>query len=155
MPNSERVALILTEAVVGPQVWQYGICDTMPDELYEETKLAAVAVLELAARAVDWPRLLFEAEWRHRELHRNAPAPDPTGYTPISRDVCGECLREALLSHGYSGYSQDWRVEPTAKRRAEHLDWPKIFAEAIRYRRPEYLERLRTRKRTLAAGKES
>lgn len=154
MPNSERVALVLTEAVVGPHVWQHGVCDTMPDDEYERTKLATVGVLELVARAIDWPRLLADAEWRHHKLHRDAC---PTDYgamaQPMSRDVCGECLREAVLAHGFTGHAQDWVKEPKVKRRAEHIDWPRVFAETIRYRRPEYLERLAARQRELATRK--
>jgi hypothetical protein len=150
MPNSERVALILTEAVVGPQIWQHGICDTMPDDEYELTKLAAVAVLELACRAIDWPRLLADAEARHYRLHRGAT---PTDYgamaQPTNRDVCGECLREALLAHGFTGHSQDWGAEPKVTRRAGHLDWPQVFADVIKHRRPGYVERLHARQREL------
>lgn len=150
MPNSERVALTLTEAVVGPQVWQYGVCDTMPDAEYERTKLAAVGVLELVARALDWPRLLAEAEWRHNKLHYGSCPEIRGGWQPSTRDVCAECLREALLVHGGTGHTQNWNGEPKVQRRAGHLDWPAVFAETIRYRRPQYLERLTARRAKLA-----
>lgn len=150
MPNSERVALVLTEAVVGPQVWQHGICDTMPDAEWERTKLAAVAVLELVARAIDWPRLLADAEWRHHKLHRGTTPKDYGSYQPITRDVCGECLHEALLAHGFPGHAQDWAKEPKVTRRAELVDWPQVFAETVRYRRPEYRKRLAARLRELS-----
>lgn len=150
MPNSERVALVVTEAVVGPQVWQYGACDTMPDEEYERTKLAAVGVLELVARAIDWPRLLADAEQRHRVLHRDTCPEDPRAYLqPMTRDVCGECLREALLAHGYPGHSQDWKTSPTVERRAAYLDWPAVFAVSIRHRSAKDKARLTARRQEL------
>jgi hypothetical protein len=157
MPNSERVALVLTEAVVGTQIWDgcTGTCRTMPDEEWERTKLAAVGVLELVARAIDWPRLLADAEARHWAVHRDT-CPDKGGaWRPITRDVCGECLHEALLAHGYPGHSQDWRAEPVVERRAGHVDWPSVFAQAVQYRRPEYVEHLAERLRIIERRKET
>lgn len=137
MPNSDRVALVLTEAVVGLQVWQDHVCDTMPDAEYQRTKLAAIGVLELTARAIDWPRLLEDAEVRHRTVHPGTCPTDQGGYgRPRARDVCGECLREALLAHGFTGYGHDWSVAPRVTRRAGDIDWPRVFADTIAFRRP-------------------
>ena len=141
MPNSERVALAVTECVVGPQVWDglTGTCVTMPDDAYEHTKLAAVAMLELVARIIDWPRLLSDAEQRHRVLHRDT-CPEAKGSYgwPMTRDVCGPCLREALLAHGFQGYEQDWKNEPEVARRGGDMDGAAVFAENIAHRRPGY-----------------
>ena len=62
MPNSERVALTLTEAIVGTQVWNgsTGECRTMPDADDESTKNPAVAILERPASAFHWPRQAAE-----------------------------------------------------------------------------------------------
>lgn len=150
MPNSERVALVLTEAVVGPQVWQHEACDTMPDDEYERTKLAAVGVLELVARAVDWPRLLAEAEWRHNKLHYGTCPEIRGGWQPSTSDVCAECLREALLVHGGPGHTQNWVDQPEVARRAFAVDWPAVFAETIKFRRRSFRERIQARTRDFA-----
>jgi len=153
MPNSERVALTLTEAIVGTQVWNgaTGECRTMPDADYEATKNAAVAILELVARAIDWPRLVAEAEWRHHKLHRDRGevVTNYGGWEPTTLDLCGECLHEALLSHGYEGHTQDWVAEPKVARRAGAIDWPTIVAQMVNHRSPEYRERLAAKTREL------
>jgi hypothetical protein len=150
MPNSERVALWLTEAVVGTQVWQHGVCATMPDEDYEATKLASVAILEHVVRAIDWPRLLADAEDRHWKLHRNSTPANYGSVQPLSRDVCGECLAEALLAHGHPGHTQDWKTTPKVERRGSRIDWPDVVARMIKHRSPSFLTRLRDRARELA-----
>ena len=143
MPNSQRVALCVTHAVVGVQVWNgaRGECVTMPTGTYDHVMAAAAALLELVAQAIDWPRLLAEAERRHDALHdrqQAAPSSVRRSIAPRSTGVCGECLREALLAHGDTGHFQVWNEEPVVERRGKDVDWPVVFADALKHRRGEF-----------------
>jgi hypothetical protein len=132
MPNRKRVVEVLTTDVLGAQRWNGRIGETvnMPTEDYERVQSAAEAILERLARALDFPRLLREASFRHEIIH-----PD---YEPSAQDwnlatgVCGECLREALLAEDMG--AQDWKTHPSTPIRHGRTDWPTIVAEELEHR---------------------
>jgi hypothetical protein len=88
------------------------------------------AVLERVAKAVDWDRLLMEAYWRHSDLHEGAAPKDR--YQPTTADVCGECLREALLCERRG--APDWEREPNTPLTHQKTDWPTIVAKELEHR---------------------
>jgi hypothetical protein len=131
MPNSLAVWRVLTQDVLGNQV-RNGLTDTyerMPTEDHDRMEEAAAAILERVAAAVDWERLLEEAYWRHGEVH---PDQVPDARRVTTSDVCGECLREALLSE--NRYSPNWAKHPTTPLTRQQLDWPRIVADVLPWR---------------------
>ncbi|MGW1496127.1 hypothetical protein [Streptomyces sp. NPDC002402] len=141
MPNQLAVVRVLTENVVGPQIWNglVGECRTMPTTTYDEVEEAMAAVLERVAAAVNWPRLLAEASWRHSTLHEKTlededrPAGDGTPWECHARGVCGECLRHALLSPETGAHR--WQDHPDVPLTRQGLDWAKTVTDTIGYRR--------------------
>lgn len=132
MPNSLAVIRVLTQDVLGNQQ-RNGLTDTyvkMPTQDHDRVEEAAAAILERVARAVDWDRLLMEAHWRHMELHPDHETEDR--YQPTAPEVCGECLREALLSE--ERYTPNWERSPTTPLTRQKLDWPTIVAEELEHR---------------------
>lgn len=132
MPNSLGVIRVLTHDVLGAQQ-RNGLTDSyvnMPTEDYDRIEEAAAAILERVATVVNWDRLLMEAHWRHMELHPEWKAPEK--FQPTAPEVCGECLREALISR--EPYSPDWRNNPVTPRTRQALDWPKAVAEELEHR---------------------
>lgn len=131
MPNSLAVWRVLLQDVLGAQI-RDGRTDTyvrMPTEDHDRMEEAAAAILERVAAAVDWERLLEEAHWRHMELHPEQES-DPKRIT--ADDVCGDCLREALLSE--APYSPDWERHPSTSPRRNALDWPQVVADVLKWR---------------------
>lgn len=125
----------LTQDVVGTHVWNGAIaeCQTMPTDQYDATEDAAAAILERVAVAVEWDRLLMWAAWRHMELH---PDRKETGdYWSEATNVCGECLREALLSQALG--APDWKQQPSAELTRAGVDWAAVIAESYKHRRGE------------------
>lgn len=132
MPNRQRVIKSLAQDVVGAQVWNglTGECKTMPTEAYERVEDAMASILERVTRAVDWPRLLEEASWRHNQVH-----PDYKGDrrpAVLVSGVCGECLAEALLADGYG--APNWEKHPVAPREHGDVDWPAAVADNVKHR---------------------
>lgn len=132
MPNRLAVIKALTQAVLGAQLWNGLIGETvnMPTEDYERVEGASAAMLETVVRAVNWERLLMEAYWRHMRLHEDK-APEER-WQPTTSEVCGECLREALLAEDRG--AQDWDKHPSTPLRHEKTDWPTIVAEELEHR---------------------
>ncbi|MDX3260789.1 hypothetical protein PV336_16330 [Streptomyces sp. MI02-2A] len=131
MPNSLAVWRVLTQDVLGSQQ-RNGLTDTyikMPTEDHDRVEEAAAAILERVAAAVNWDRLLMEAHWRHVELH---PDKIEDRYQPTAPEVCGECLREALLSE--EPYTPDWGKYPTTPLTRQKLDWPTVVSEELEHR---------------------
>ncbi|MER6253705.1 hypothetical protein ABT224_20345 [Streptomyces sp. NPDC001584] len=141
MPNQLAVVRVLTEDIVGPQIWdgRNGECQTMPTDLYDEVSEAMAAVLERVAAAVNWPRLLLEASMRHSTLHEETiededrPAGQGTPWESHARGVCGECLRHALLSPETGAHY--WGKDPDVPLTRENLDWAPTVAAALPHRR--------------------
>lgn len=132
MPNRRRVIEILTQDALGAQRFNglFGECVSMPHADYEAVRDAMTAILERVVRAVDWPRLLREASFRHDAVH-----PD---YEPSAEDwnlatgVCGECLAEAMLADDMG--AQDWKRTPTIPREYSFTDWPATVARTFHHR---------------------
>ncbi|MER0443140.1 hypothetical protein ABR738_00865 [Streptomyces sp. Edi4] len=141
MPNQLAAVRVLTEGVVGPQVWdgRTGECQTMPTNLYYQLEDAMAAVLERITAAVNWPRLLLEASWRHATLHEKTaedeqrPAGEGTPWECSVRGVCGECLRHALLSPETGAHP--WEDRPDVPLTRTDLDWAPVTAAALGHRR--------------------
>ncbi|MFF2571165.1 hypothetical protein [Streptomyces sp. NPDC058084] len=141
MPNQLAAVRVLTENVVGPQIWdqRIGECQTMPTDVYDQLEEAMAAVLERVAGAVNWPRLLAEASWRHSTLHEQTaededrPAGEGTPWSCHARGVCGECLRHALLSPETGAHR--WEDRPDVPLTRTDLDWPAVVAAALGHRR--------------------
>ncbi|MGW2232280.1 hypothetical protein [Streptomyces formicae] len=142
MPNRQRVVEVLTQDVVGAQRWNGLIreCVTMPTKSYEAVQDAAAAILERVARAVDWPRLLTEAAFRHQQLHPDLQ-PELRDQTP-SEGVCGECLAEALLADDV-GFP-DWEKRPVSPREQDDRDWPSIVAAHLPHRQAAHWHPFKT-----------
>jgi hypothetical protein len=132
MPNSEAVKKVLTQDILGAQTWNGLIAQTvnMPIDDYERVEEAARAILERVASAVQWDRLLMEAHWRHMDMHPDKEKHDV--YQPTAPEVCGECLREALLSE--EPYTPDWKRYPSTPLKRQKLDWPTVVAEELEHR---------------------
>ncbi|MEU9778048.1 hypothetical protein [Streptomyces sp. NPDC047968] len=141
MPNQLRVTRVLTENVVGPQIWdgRLGECQTMPTDQYDAVEEAMAAVLERVAAAIDWPRLLAEASWRHSTLHEKTldnekrPAGQGTPWECHATGVCGECLRHALLTPETGAHN--WEKTPDVPLTRTEADWPGVVADSLQYRR--------------------
>ncbi|MFF9786302.1 hypothetical protein [Streptomyces nigrescens] len=133
MPNRKRVVEVLTQDVVGAQRFNglIGECVTMPTKNYDAVQDGAAAILERVARAVDWPRLLEEASFRHMHLHPDR-RPEPREWSP-AEGVCGECLAEALLADDIG--APNWEKHPMSPREQDGTDWPSIVAANLRHRR--------------------
>jgi hypothetical protein len=136
MPNRLAVVKVLTQAVLGAQIWNglRGETVNMPVEDYERVEEASTAILETVARAVNWDRLLMEAYWRHMRMHEDEvpdEVPDER-WQPTTSEVCGECLREALLAEDRG--AQDWDKHPSTPLRHNKTDWPTIVAEELEHR---------------------
>lgn len=133
MPNFMAVVKTLAQDVVGRHVWNgaRGECTTMPTDQYDATEEAMAAVLERAVVAIDWPRLLMEASWRHMELHPDRKETDR--YWSEATGVCGECLAEALLATRTG--SPDWDRHPAAQLTRQAVDWPTVVTASLRHRR--------------------
>ncbi|MFJ4680507.1 hypothetical protein [Kitasatospora sp. NPDC088783] len=112
---------------MGSHQWNYRTrsYDTIPAEVLDSVEDAATAILHRVADAVDWPRLLREAMYRHSVVH---PRQSEDGG---SDNVCGECLKEALLSDETGG--QSWRTNAAA-RPDKDIDWPGAVHAAFPYR---------------------
>ncbi|GHB91667.1 hypothetical protein GCM10010306_103610 [Streptomyces umbrinus] len=132
MPNRLRVVGSLTQDVIGTQRFNgaIGKCVSIPDDDYEAVKDAMTAVLERVIRAVDWPRLLREASFRHDTVHPDHK-PDDRDWSPAT-GVCGECLAEALLADDRG--AQDWERTPTIPREHAITDWPALVARHFHHR---------------------
>lgn len=132
MPNRRSVINALTQDVVGNHRWDglLGEHTSMPGEEHEAVEDAMAAVLERAARVIDWGRLLEEALWRHQTVHPDLPN-DNERQRPD--EVCGECLKEALLSA--NRYTPDWKNHPTSPCEYIHTDWPVVVADTIKHRK--------------------
>jgi hypothetical protein len=132
MPNRMRVVRVLTQDVLGAQQWNGLIGETvnMPVDDYEAVEEAMTAVLERVAKAVDWPRLLKEAAWRHGFLHWDKEEAEPN--RSEAEGVCGECLREALLAEDRG--APDWDKHPSTPLEHEKTDWPAIVAKELEHR---------------------
>lgn len=131
MPNSLAVWHVLLQDILGAQP-RNGLTDTrlnMPDDAHDQVEQATAAILERIATTVDWERLLEEAYWRHQALHEDFE-PEPHRFT--TKDVCGGCLREALISE--QPYSPDWRRNPSTPLTRQMVDWPRIVADNVKYR---------------------
>ncbi|MFH8295110.1 hypothetical protein [Streptomyces sp. NPDC018059] len=141
MPNQLAVTRVLTEDVVGGHIWNglTGECTTMPTDAYYDVEEAMAAVLERVVRAVDWPRLLFEASHRHHTLHMETVADEErragegTKWDCDVRGVCGECLRHALLSPETGAHR--WEDRPEVPLTRTDLDWAPVVAAALGHRR--------------------
>lgn len=133
MPNFMAVVKTLAQDVVGRHVWNgaRGECQTMPTEQYDATEEAMAAVLERVVVAVDWPRLLMEAAWRHAELHPDRKESDR--YWSEAAGVCGECLAESMLATRTG--SPDWERHPAAELTRQAVDWPSVVASSLQHRR--------------------
>ncbi|MFD9190313.1 hypothetical protein ACFWCA_19045 [Streptomyces phaeochromogenes] len=145
MPNEKAVVESLTQDVVGPghhfnSARGFRVV-TMPTEQYEAVQDAMAAVLERVAVAVDWPRLLVEASWRHETLHPDRKE-TLLKYRTEAKGVCGECLAEALLQTNTG--APDWDREPDAEMRHQDVDWAAIVAGALQYRRGTIEHQYRT-----------
>lgn len=144
MPNWKAVVDTLTQDVVGPGHHFNGVRGevvTMPTELYEATREAMAALLERAAVAVDWRRLLVEASWRHMTLHPERKE-KLDRYWSEAENVCGECLCEALLQQRIG--APDWDQEPEAEMRHQDVDWAAVVAAALPHRRGTIQHEYRT-----------
>ena len=133
MPNFMAVVKMLAQDVVGRHVWNgaRGECQTMPTGQYDATEEAMAAVLERVVVAVDWPRLLKEASWRHAEVHPDRKEQDR--YCSEAAGVCGECLAEAMLATRTG--APDWTDHPTAELTRQDVDWPVVVAASLPHRR--------------------
>ncbi|MER7952011.1 hypothetical protein ABTY59_31935 [Streptomyces sp. NPDC096079] len=135
MPNRKAVVEVLRQDVIGPRHhYRFGEIATMPVEPYDDVTDAMAAILErvAVAVAVDWPRLLVEASWRHMHLH---PDREETllRYQSEAAGVCGECLAEALLQENVG--APDWERNPTAELQHQAVDWAAIVASVLPHRR--------------------
>ncbi|MEU3042244.1 hypothetical protein ACFWC2_14475 [Streptomyces diastaticus] len=132
MPNRRRVVETLTQDVVGAQVFNglIGECVSMPHADYEAVQDATAAILERVVRAVDWPRLLREASFRHDIVHPDQE-PSAEDWSPAT-GVCGECLAEAMLADDLG--AQDWERKPTIPREHSSTDWPATVARTFDHR---------------------
>lgn len=132
MPNRKAVIEVLVQDVLGVQRWNglRGETVNMPTEDWDRTEEAATAILERIAGAVNWSRLLMEAHWRHTQLHEDREA--PKRWTPTAAGVCGECLREALLSEERG--APDWERHPSRPLVHEKTDWPSVIADTLKHR---------------------
>ena len=133
MPNFMAVVKMLAQVVVGRHVRNgaRGECQTMPTGQYDATEEAMAAVLERVVVAVDWPRLLMEASWRHAEVHPDRKEQDR--YWSETAGVCGECLAEAMLATRTG--APDWTDHPTAELTRQDVDWPVVVAASLPHRR--------------------
>lgn len=133
MPNFVAVVKTLAQDVVGRHVWNgaRGECTTMPTEQYDATEEAMASVLERVVVAVDWPRLLMEASWRHEQLHPDRK--ESARYWSEAAGVCGECLAEAMLTTRPG--APDWESEPAARLTRQAVDWPSVVMASLAYRR--------------------
>jgi hypothetical protein len=127
VPTRRKAAVFLTEIVVGEQVWDgtRGECRTMPTEEYDRVADAADELFTQLVRRVDWNRTMMEAQGRHLAL-------DHDRYW----ETCGECVAEALLFDDHFAMGvKDWTARPHVPKRTTVVDWPEVFASALRYRR--------------------
>ena len=87
MPEIDKMANRIMEMRHGPQVFdgRTSTCVTMPD-WYDRWEVV-LKELKTTLRAVDWNRVLLQAQGRHLALGH-----DYGDYEP-----CGECVMEALL----------------------------------------------------------
>lgn len=132
MPNRRRVIETLTQDALGAQRFNglIGECVSMPHADYEAVRDAMTAILERVVRAVDWPRLLREASFRHDTVH---PDHEPSAEDwNLATGVCGECLAEALLADDMG--AQDWKRTPTIPRGHGSTDWPATVARTFHHR---------------------
>lgn len=142
MPNQLAVVRSLRQDVIGlHHHYSHGEIATMPAAPYDAVTDAMAAILERVAVAVDWPRLLVEASWRHMRLH---PDREETRlrYQSEAENVCGECLAEALLQENTG--APDWEREPSAEIRHQGVDWAAAVAQVLQYRRGPVKHEYRT-----------
>ncbi|WP_328491215.1 hypothetical protein [Streptomyces zaomyceticus] len=142
MPNQLAVVRVLRQDVIGPNHhYRHGEIATMPSEPYDDVTDAMAAILERVAVAVDWPRLLVEASWRHMHLHPDRKE-TLLRYQSEAAGVCGECLAEALLQENTG--APDWERQPTAELRHQAVDWAAIVAAVLPHRRGALEHQYRT-----------
>lgn len=123
MPERIEATHKLAEHMLGGPVWfHYGEVDpdqpmresalvsrepiTLTQNIWEKTYGEAEAMYTLIVNKIDWQRILIEAAGRHLraseedENHRHA----------LFDDVCGDCLRDALLAteRSYEVGSSPW-----------------------------------------------
>ncbi|MFJ8752052.1 hypothetical protein ACIREO_22380 [Streptomyces sp. NPDC102441] len=125
---------VLTQDILGNQRWngrtrQY---ESMPTSTFHDMLDGAAAIVERAAGAVNWPRLLFEAASRHMLLHPDRLVEDDRQHPSPVADLCGECFREAILADDTG--AQDWTARPASPREHRGTDWPAIVAAVLPHR---------------------
>jgi hypothetical protein len=76
---------------IGPQRWDHTGITSMPEAEYRAHEKAADEEFDAIVNGIDWNRVLLEASGRHVTLHDEND-------DPAMRDVCGECVRSALLT---------------------------------------------------------
>ena len=135
MPNSLAVILSLTQDVLGNHRWngvtrQY---ETMPTKDHDAVEEAMGSLLERVADAVNWPRLLQEAAYRHMTVHPDLELEPDDRYWCDMSGVCGECLKEALLADDKG--APDWGRHPVSYRQQEQSDWPAAVAANLKHRK--------------------
>jgi hypothetical protein len=134
MPNWLAVVRALRQDVIGTNHhYSFGVVATMPEEPYDEVTDAMAAILERVVVAIDWRRLVVEASWRHMELHPDRKETLDRYKSEAEEVVCGECLAEALLQQETG--APDWKRHPEAKMEYQAVDWAKIVADVLQYRR--------------------
>ncbi|QFG13302.1 hypothetical protein SEA_GILGAMESH_110 [Streptomyces phage Gilgamesh] len=142
MPNQLAVIRSLRQDVIGPQHhYMFGEIATMPSDAYDDVTDAMAAILERVAVAVDWPRLLVEASWRHMTLHPDRKE-ERLRYQSEAAGVCGECIAEALLQENTG--APDWEREPDAELRHQAVDWAAIVHNTLQHRRGTIRHEYRT-----------
>lgn len=106
MPERERAVTFLTEILYGgPLSWNGATGMVRPGQVrsfvsrearevltddWDRNREEVDAAFERVVHCIDWTRVLLTAYALHNDKH-----PDPEY---IYRDVCGECLMEALLT---------------------------------------------------------
>jgi hypothetical protein len=132
VPNRQRVIKVLTQSVLGAQQFNGLIGETvnMPIDDYEAVEDAMAGLLERVVAAVDWPRLLMEASWRHVSLHLDKE--ELERYRSEAAGVCGECLAEAMLQDRAG--APDWDNYPTSPREFVNMDWPTVVSTNLKHR---------------------
>ncbi|MEU0949850.1 hypothetical protein ABZ379_45420 [Streptomyces canus] len=102
----------------------------MPTDCYDCVQDAMAALLERLTAAIDWPRLLREASFRHSSVHPDRELTDREWN--LATGVCGQCLAEALLADDVG--AQTWVRHPATPREHQHIDWPAVVAHNLPHR---------------------
>lgn len=149
MPVRRDAASLITYLFIGHHSWNGATaeCQSMPTDAYEQTETAADLLYERLVDRLDWSRTVIEASSRHLSLVNAGIHPGPRRgpsreyMSDSGAEICGDCLREALLdTDRRSRWIADGQpvTSPRRHQPGTGQDPAVVLADSVRHRQPGF-----------------